>query len=169
MGYSKTLRRGVFAANFVLNRGAALAVVGGGHAHHVGSRQRGQRGAASDRPVERGHADKIALTVIPDNQMVTKLATGVQANEVPDLISFDLIYMPDFMRAGFLVDITDQMKADPNAAKVAKAFTDLATYKGKHLRHRLHARRLDAGLQQGPLQEGRARSEQAADVAAADP
>jgi multiple sugar transport system substrate-binding protein len=37
------------------------------------------------------HSDKIELTTIPDTQMVTKLATGVQANEVPDLVSFDLI------------------------------------------------------------------------------
>jgi len=78
-----------------------------------------------------GHADKITLTVIPDNQMVSKLATGVGAGDVPDLISFDLIYMPDFMRAGFLTDITDSMKGDPNLPKVAKAFSDLATYKGR--------------------------------------
>jgi multiple sugar transport system substrate-binding protein len=78
-----------------------------------------------------GHGDKINLTVIPDNQMVSKLATGVKAGEVPDAISFDLIYMPDFMRAGFLVDITDQMKADPDFAKVAPAFTNLATYKDR--------------------------------------
>ena len=52
------------------------------------------------------HPDKIELTTIPDTQMVTKLATGVQANEVPDLVSFDLIYMPDFMKAGFLEDLT---------------------------------------------------------------
>jgi multiple sugar transport system substrate-binding protein len=77
------------------------------------------------------HDDKITLTVIPDDQMVTKLATGVQSGDVPDLISFDLIYMPDFMRAGFLVDLTDQLKGDPNAAKVAKAYSDLATYEGK--------------------------------------
>ena len=51
------------------------------------------------------HSDKIELTTIPDNQMVTKLATGVQAGEVPDLVSFDLIYMPDFMKAGFLTDL----------------------------------------------------------------
>jgi multiple sugar transport system substrate-binding protein len=51
------------------------------------------------------HGDKIELTTIPDNQMVTKLATGVQAGEVPDLVSFDLIYMPDFMKAGFLTDL----------------------------------------------------------------
>ena len=77
------------------------------------------------------HADKIELTTIPDNQMVTKLATGVQAKEVPDLVSFDLIYMPDFMKAGFLTDLTADMKADPNYASVAKAYKDIATYQDK--------------------------------------
>ena len=77
------------------------------------------------------HADKIELTTIPDNQMVTKLATGVQAGEVPDLVSFDLIYMPDFMKAGFLVDLTSDLKADPNYASVAQAYKDIATYEGK--------------------------------------
>ena len=41
------------------------------------------------------HKDKIELTTIPDNQMVTKLATGAQTGGVPDLVSFDLIYMPE--------------------------------------------------------------------------
>lgn len=77
------------------------------------------------------HDDKIELTTIPDNQMVTKLATSVQAGDVPDLISFDLIFMPDFMKAGFLTDLTAELSADPNQAKVAKAFRDLATYDGK--------------------------------------
>jgi multiple sugar transport system substrate-binding protein len=78
-----------------------------------------------------GHDDKIGLTVIPDDQMVTKVATGVRSGDVPDVLSFDLIYMPDFMRAGFLVDLTDQLKADANQAKVAQAFKDLATYDGR--------------------------------------
>ena len=77
------------------------------------------------------HPDKIELTTIPDTQMITKLATGVQAGEVPDLVSFDLIYMPDFMKAGFLVDLTADLKADPNFASVAKAYVDIATYQGK--------------------------------------
>ncbi len=77
------------------------------------------------------HPDKIELTTIPDNQMVTKLATGVQAGEVPDLVSFDLIYMPDFMKAGFLVDLTADLKADPNYGGVAQAYKDIATYEGK--------------------------------------
>jgi multiple sugar transport system substrate-binding protein len=77
------------------------------------------------------HEDKIELTVIPDQQVVTKLATAVQAGDVPDLMSFDLIFMPDFMKAGFLVDLTDLLANDPNQAKVAQAFKDLATYDGK--------------------------------------
>jgi len=77
------------------------------------------------------HSDKIELTTIPDNQMVTKLATGVQAGDVPDLVSFDLIYMPDFMKAGFLVDLTNDLKANPNYASVAQAYKDIATYEGK--------------------------------------
>jgi multiple sugar transport system substrate-binding protein len=77
------------------------------------------------------HSDKIELTTIPDNQMVTKLATGVQAGEVPDLVSFDLIYMPDFMKAGFLTDLTADLKANPNFTSVAQAYKDIATYEGK--------------------------------------
>ena len=77
------------------------------------------------------HPDKIELTTIPDNQMVTKLATGVQAGDVPDLVSFDLIYMPDFMKAGFLVDLTADLKGNPNYASVAQAYKDIATYEGK--------------------------------------
>jgi len=77
------------------------------------------------------HADKIELTTIPDNQMVTKLATGVQAGEVPDLVSFDLIYMPDFMKAGFLTYLTADLKANPDFASVAKAYQDIARYEGK--------------------------------------
>ncbi len=77
------------------------------------------------------HDDKIELTTIPDNQMVTKLATSVQSGDVPDLISFDLIFMPDFMKAGFLTDLTDTLSADPNQEKVAQAFKDLASYDGR--------------------------------------
>src|SRR6185312_12686228 len=62
------------------------------------------------------HDDKVVVTVIPDNQMVTKLATGAQAGDVPDMVSFDLVYMADFMNAGALLDITDDLKADPNYA-----------------------------------------------------
>jgi len=77
------------------------------------------------------HDDKIELTAIPDNQLVTKLATSVRAGDAPDLVSFDLIYMPDFMRAEFLVDVTEQMNANANYANHVNAYKDIATYEGK--------------------------------------
>ena len=77
------------------------------------------------------HDDKVTVTVIPDNQMVTKLATGSQAGDVPDMVSFDLVYMADFMNSGALKDITDELKGDPNYATVAQAYKDIATWNGK--------------------------------------
>ena len=74
-------------------------------------------------------ADQITLTVIPHDQMVTKFATASAAGEGPDLLSLDLIFMPDFMKAGFIKDITDQMASNPNIKKVVQAHIDLATYK----------------------------------------
>ena len=77
------------------------------------------------------HDNKIELTAIPDTQVITKLATSVQAGNAPDLVSFDLIYMPDFMKAGFLTDVTDQLNADPHYATHVQAYKDIATFEGK--------------------------------------
>ncbi len=77
------------------------------------------------------HDAKIEVTAIPDNQVVTKLATSVRGGEAPDIMSFDLIYMPDFMKAGFLTDLTDQLKADPNYATHIQAYKDIATYEDR--------------------------------------
>ena len=112
---------------------AAVALPGTAYAETLSIWARASSSNAAQHMIDlwnASHDDKIELTTIPDNQMVTKLATGVQSGDVPDLISFDLIYMPDFMKAGFLVDLTDTLAKDPNQEKVAKAFRDLASYDG---------------------------------------
>jgi multiple sugar transport system substrate-binding protein len=76
-----------------------------------------------------GHDNKVELTVIPSPQMVTKFATAAAAGDVPDILSIDLIFMPDFMKAGFMTDITDKMKDDPNIGRVSPSHIKLATYK----------------------------------------
>jgi multiple sugar transport system substrate-binding protein len=131
MGVSTALRRAILAATLSL---AAAPPAPSWAAESITMWVRASGANAAQHLVDlwnSGHADKIALTVIPDNQVVSKLAIGVQSGDVPDVISFDLIYMPDFMRAGLLTDITDQAKSDPNFAKVAPAFANLATYKGR--------------------------------------
>jgi multiple sugar transport system substrate-binding protein len=77
------------------------------------------------------HDQQIELTSIVDTQLVTKLATSVRAGEAPDLVSFDLIYMPDFMKAGFLTDLTDQLNANPNYKTHVQAYKDIATYEDR--------------------------------------
>ena len=71
------------------------------------------------------------LAAIPDSQVITKLATSLQSGNAPDFVSFDLIYMPDFMKAGFLTDVTDQLTADPHYATHVQAYKDIATYEGR--------------------------------------
>jgi multiple sugar transport system substrate-binding protein len=77
------------------------------------------------------HDNKIELTVIPSPQMVTKFATAAAAGDVPDILSIDLIFMPDFIKAGFMTDITDKMKGDPNIGRVSPSHIKLATYKDR--------------------------------------
>ena len=89
------------------------------------------------------HPDKIELTTIPDNQMVTKLATGVQAGEVPDLVSFDLIYMPDFMKAGFLDRSHRRPEGQSELRFRRPGLQGHRDLRGQDLRRGLHAGRFD--------------------------
>jgi multiple sugar transport system substrate-binding protein len=126
---TRTLKKGVVAVTML------ALMTGSAWAENLSIWVRGSAANAAQHMVDlwnsKNAGDKIEITVIPDNQMVTKLATGVTAGDVPDLVSFDLIFMPDFMKADYLIDLTAELSADPNQAKVAQAFRDLATYNGK--------------------------------------
>ena len=56
---------------------------------------------------------QINLTYIPHAEMVAKLAQAIASGDVPDLMGMDLIYAPQFEKAGQLVDITDKIKDWP--------------------------------------------------------
>ena len=90
------------------------------------------------------HPDKVELTIIPDNQMVTKLATGVQAGDVPDMVSFDLIYMPDFMKAGLPRRPHRRPQGRSELRHRRAGLQGHRDLEGQALRRRLHAGRVDA-------------------------
>jgi multiple sugar transport system substrate-binding protein len=81
-----------------------------------------------DRWNETHPTDPITLTSIPHEHMMQTFASALAAGEVPDLLSLDLILTPDFMKAGYLKDITDPMAGNPHIGKVVRAHIDLATY-----------------------------------------
>ena len=111
----------------------------------------------------------INLSYIVHTEMVAKIAQGVASGDVPDLMGMDLIYAPQFENAGQLVDITDQTKDWPELADVSPGHKTVATFNDRLYRRPAVRRRVGAVLQQGPVHQGRARSEQAADQPRRDP
>ncbi|GGN80732.1 ABC transporter substrate-binding protein [Actinoplanes lobatus] len=71
---------------------------------------------------------KIALTYIPHTEMVGKIAQGIASGQVPDLMGMDLIYAPQFEKAGQLVDLTDRIRAWPELATASSGHMTVATY-----------------------------------------
>jgi len=74
---------------------------------------------------------KIKLTYIPHTEMVGKIAQGIASGEVPDLMGMDLIYAPQFEKAGQLVDLTASIKDWPELKTASKGHMTVATYESK--------------------------------------
>src|SRR3954471_11592121 len=72
----------------------------------------------------------INLTYIEHSEMVAKLAQAVASGEVPDLMGMDLIYAPQFEKAGQLVDITDKIKDWPELKTASPGHMTVATWEG---------------------------------------
>jgi multiple sugar transport system substrate-binding protein len=70
----------------------------------------------------------IKLTYIPHTEMVGKIAQGIASGQVPDLMGMDLIYAPQFEKAGQLVDLTDRLNGWPELTAASKGHMTVATY-----------------------------------------
>jgi multiple sugar transport system substrate-binding protein len=71
---------------------------------------------------------KINLTYIPHAEMVAKLAQAIASGDVPDLMGMDLIYAPQFEKAGQLVDLTDKIGNWPELKTASPGHMMVATY-----------------------------------------
>lgn len=77
------------------------------------------------------HKNQLEVTVIPDDQFVTKFGAAVSGGTPPDIISIDLIYVPAFASAGQMADITPLVNGLEFKDKLSPAHMALATYNGK--------------------------------------
>lgn len=71
---------------------------------------------------------KIVLTYIVHAEMVAKLAQAIASGDVPDLMGMDLIYAPQFEKAGQLVDLTDKIGNWPELKTASPGHMMVATY-----------------------------------------
>ena len=77
------------------------------------------------------HQTKVALTVIPNDDFVTKFGTAVAGGAAPDVVAIDLIFVPAFAQAGQLSDISAEAKALPFSKSLSPSHVRLATLNGK--------------------------------------
>jgi len=77
------------------------------------------------------HDAKVALTVIPNDDFVTKFGTAVAGGAAPDVVAIDLIFVPAFAKAGQLADISAEAKALPFAKVLSPSHVRLAMYGDK--------------------------------------
>jgi len=75
---------------------------------------------------------KINLTYIPHAEMVAKLAQAIASGDVPDLMGMDLIYAPQFEKAGQLEDLTERISSWPELKTASPGHMTVATWK-EHL------------------------------------
>lgn len=76
------------------------------------------------------HPDKVIVTQIVAEQMVTKLGASIAAGSPPDGAVLDLIYLPTFAAADSLEDITDFIDGLPYAKSMSPSHVRLGTYNG---------------------------------------
>ena len=77
------------------------------------------------------HPNKVALTVIPNEDFVTKFGTASAGGASPDVVAIDLIFVPLFAQTGQLSDITAAANALPFAKSLSPAHVNLAKFNGK--------------------------------------
>src|SRR3954466_6719595 len=132
MKFSRTLKRWSFGlAAF----GVIAAAASASAADLVMWERSGGNKDVVDKLVEMWNAKfkdrHISLTYIPHAEMVAKLAQGIASGDVPNLMGMDLIYAPQFTKAGQLVDLTPSIKDWPELKTASKGHMAVATYQEK--------------------------------------
>ncbi|MGJ3192205.1 ABC transporter substrate-binding protein [Paenarthrobacter sp. FR1] len=78
-----------------------------------------------------GHERKIDLTVIPNENYLQKVGTAAGSNVLPDLLTSDGVFTPNYTEKGLFSDITEKVAVLPFKDGLVKAQLDVGTYDGK--------------------------------------
>lgn len=76
------------------------------------------------------HENQVDLTVIPTDDYLPRVGTAAGAGELPDVVSLDVVFVPQFTTVGAYADITDRIDALPFAADLAPSHIDVGTLEG---------------------------------------
>jgi len=74
---------------------------------------------------------QVKLTVIPQDDFVTKFATAVAGGAAPDIVAVDLVFLPAFAKSGEMTDLSALYKSLPYAKSLSPSHMRLATFENK--------------------------------------
>ncbi|WP_208545176.1 sugar ABC transporter substrate-binding protein [Rathayibacter sp. VKM Ac-2760] len=73
------------------------------------------------------HENQVELTVVPFDAYQQKVATAAGAGQLPDIVSSDVVYTPDYVAKGLFRDITAEIDALPFAGDLAPGHMAVGT------------------------------------------
>jgi len=74
---------------------------------------------------------QVEAVYITDSEYVTKVSTAFATDSEPDILSSDVVYMPQLNLANRFADLTDRIKALPYGDKLIPGHIAIGTYQGK--------------------------------------
>ncbi|MFF5289704.1 ABC transporter substrate-binding protein [Paractinoplanes globisporus] len=77
------------------------------------------------------HKNQVKLTIVPNDDYVAKVGAAAGSGDLPDLFAADIVYVPNWAKAGLFADLTDSIAKLPYADKINKAHLDAGTFENK--------------------------------------
>ena len=77
------------------------------------------------------HQNKVELRLVPTDEYVGVVGNAATANELPDLFSADVVFMPNWTSQGLFMDITERIDGLPGIDNVGQAHIVASSWEGK--------------------------------------
>ena len=77
------------------------------------------------------HKNQVDMQIVPNDNMQTKVGAAAGAGSLPDIISGDVVFMPNWAGQGLFTDITADITALPFADKLVQGPIKASTVGGK--------------------------------------
>ena len=94
---------------------------------------RGANEAINQSLVDAWNADhdvQVQLLPVPDDEYDQKLAAAVAAGNPPDVVTLDVVKLPELMAGGVLTDLTDRAKSLDYFDELAQSYVDYSSTDG---------------------------------------
>ncbi|MEU4694730.1 sugar ABC transporter substrate-binding protein [Actinoplanes sp. NPDC023714] len=79
----------------------------------------------------KSHKNQVKLTIVPNDDYVAKVGAAAGSGDLPDLFAADIVYVPNWTKAGLFADMTERIGLLPYADQINKGHIDAGTYEDK--------------------------------------